>query len=91
MDPANGNAINSVTQYLDLSQVYGSDPTTAASLRNPDGTLQTSPGDYLPIVDGQYVGGDVRAAENPDLTSLDVLFVANTTTGSANCTPRIRA
>jgi peroxidase len=75
VDPANGDAINSVTQYLDLSQVYGSDPTTAASLRNPDGTLQTSPGDYLPIVDGQYVGGDVRAAENPDLTSLDVLFV----------------
>ncbi len=75
VDPANGNAVNSVTQYLDLSQVYGSDPTTAASLRNPDGTLQTSPGDYLPIVDGQYVGGDVRAAENPDLTSLDVLFV----------------
>ncbi len=33
------------------------------------------PGDYLPIVNGQYVGGDVRAAENPDLTSLDVLFV----------------
>jgi peroxidase len=75
VDPANGNAVNSVTQYLDLSQVYGSDPATAASLRNPDGTLQTSPGDYLPIVDGQYVGGDVRAAENPDLTSLDVLFV----------------
>ncbi len=74
-DPANGNAVNSVTQYLDLSQVYGSDPATAASLRNPDGTLQTSSGEYLPIVNGQYVGGDVRAAENPDLTSLDVLFV----------------
>ena len=75
VDPASGNAVNSVTQYLDLSQVYGSDPATAASLRNPDGTLQTSPGDYLPVVDGQYLGGDVRAAENPDLTSLDVLFV----------------
>jgi peroxidase len=75
VDAANGDAINSVTQYLDLSQVYGSDPTTAASLRNDDGTLKTSAGGYLPIVDGQYVGGDVRAAENPDLTSLDVLFV----------------
>lgn len=75
VDPANGDAINSVTQYLDLSQVYGSDPTTAASLRNADGTLKTSAGDNLPIVDGQFVGGDVRAAENPDLTSLDVLFV----------------
>jgi peroxidase len=75
VDPANGDAVNSVTQYLDLSQVYGSDPTTAASLRNTDGTLKTSAGDNLPIVDGQFVGGDVRAAENPDLTSLDVLFV----------------
>jgi heme peroxidase len=74
VDPANGNVINAVTQYLDLSQVYGSDPTTADSLRNPDGTLNTSQGDYLPV-DGQYVGGDVRAAENPDLTSIDVLFV----------------
>jgi peroxidase len=75
VDPANGNAVNAVTQYLDLSQVYGSDPTTADSLRNADGTLKTSQGDYLPVVDGQYVGGDVRAAENPDLTSIDVLFV----------------
>ncbi len=75
VDPASGNAVNSVTQYLDLSQVYGSDPATAASLRNADGTLKTSAGDYLPIVNGQYVGGDVRAAENPDLTSLDVLFM----------------
>jgi peroxidase len=75
VDPANGNAVNSVTQYLDLSQVYGSDAATAASLRNPDGTMKTSDGDYLPIVNGQFVGGDVRAAENPDLTSLDVLFV----------------
>jgi peroxidase len=75
VDPANGNAVNSVTQYLDLSQVYGSDATTAASLRNADGTLKTSAGDNLPIVDNQFVGGDVRAAENPDLTSLDVLFV----------------
>jgi peroxidase len=75
VDPANGDAVNSVTQYLDLSQVYGSDTTTAKSLRNADGTLKTSDGGNLPIVDGQYVGGDVRAAENPDLTSLDVLFV----------------
>lgn len=75
VDPTNGNAVNSVTQFLDLSQVYGSDPTTAASLRNTDGTLKTSPGGYLPVVDGQYVGGDVRAAENPDLTSIDALFV----------------
>ena len=75
IDPTNEAPINSVTSTLDLSQVYGSDATTAASLRNPDGTLTTSAGGNLPIVNGQFVGGDIRVAENPDLTSVDVLFV----------------
>jgi hypothetical protein len=75
MDSTTGLAVNSITQVLDLSQVYGSDSQSAASLRNPDGTLKTSDGNNLPIVDNQFMGGDVRAAENPDLTSLDVLFV----------------
>jgi len=75
IDPANGDAINSVTSYLDLSQVYGSDAAIAASLRNADGTLKTSAGGNLPIVDGQFLGGDARAAENPDLTAINILFV----------------
>ena len=75
IDPENGNAINAVTSFLDLSQVYGSDAATAASLRNADGTMKTQDGG-LPIAsNGQFMGGDVRASENPDLTSLDVLFV----------------
>jgi peroxidase len=75
IDPKNGNAIDAVTSFLDLSQVYGSDAATAASLRNANGTMKTQNGG-LPIgPDGQFMGGDVRAAENPDLTSIDVLFV----------------
>src|ERR1700677_43774 len=75
IDPKNGNAIDAVTSFLDLSQVYGSDAATAASLRNADGTMKTQDGG-LPIgPDGQFMGGDVRVSENPDLTSLDVLFV----------------
>ena len=74
-DPATGNPVNAVTSTLDLSQVYGSDATTAASLRNADGTMKTSAGNNLPIVNGSFAGGDIRVAENPDLTSLDVLFV----------------
>src|ERR1700722_8038749 len=75
IDPKNGNAIDGVTSFLDLSQVYGSDAATAASLRNANGTMKTQNGG-LPIgPDGQFMGGDVRAAENPDLTSIDVLFV----------------
>jgi hypothetical protein len=75
IDPANGDAVNAVTSVLDLSQIYGSDAATAASLRNADGTLITSAGGNPPIVDGQFVGGDIRAAENPDLTAVDALFV----------------
>jgi peroxidase len=75
IDPKNGNAIDADTSFLDLSQVYGSDAATAASLRNADGTMKTQNGG-LPIgPDGQLMGGDPRVAENPDLTSLDVLFV----------------
>ena len=57
IDPATGKpgapakAINTVSGWLDASMVYGSDATTAASLRLPDGHLKTSPGGNLPVVD----------------------------------------
>jgi Ca2+-binding RTX toxin-like protein len=81
IDPATGIngtpalALNNVTGWLDASQVYGSNATTAASLRSADGHMLTSDGDNLPIVNGMYAAGDGRAAENPDLTALQVLFV----------------
>jgi peroxidase len=68
-------AINSVTGWLDGSQVYGSSAAVAASLRLPDGHMKTSEGGNLPIVADQYSAGDSRAAENASLTSLQVLFV----------------
>ena len=70
-----GAAINTVTGWLDASMVYGSDATTAASLRLADGHMATSAGNNLPIVNGSFLAGDVRVAENPDLTALQVLFV----------------
>ena len=85
IDPATGmpghpaTAINTVTGWLDGSQVYGSDPATAASLRTADGHMKVSAGDNLPIVDTPqgpaFAAGDVRAQENPDLTALQTLFV----------------
>ncbi|GEO15263.1 peroxidase family protein [Microvirga aerophila] len=82
IDPRSGTAIdnpaiaiNAVTGWLDGSQVYGSTKAVAASLRLPDGHMKISEGDNLPIVNGQYVAGDARAAENPSLTALQVLFV----------------
>lgn len=68
-------AANTVTGWHDASMVYGSDAATAAALRLPDGRLKTSEGGNLPIVDGRFAAGDVRAAENPSLTALQTLFV----------------
>src|SRR6185503_8335218 len=40
-------AINTITGWLDGSQVYGSDAATAASLRTADGHMKTSEGNNL--------------------------------------------
>jgi hypothetical protein len=37
--------------------------------------MKTSAGDNLPIVNGMFAAGDIRAAENPSLTALHTLFV----------------
>jgi Animal haem peroxidase len=83
IDPATGveghpaTAINTITGWLDGSQIYGSNAATAANLRTADGHMKTSEGDNLPInpESGRFMAGDVRAQENPDLTALQVLFV----------------
>ena len=74
VDEKSGLAINSVTGWLDGSQVYGSTAAVAASLRGSGGHL-TVENNSLPVVNGQFLAGDVRAAENPSLTALQVLFV----------------
>jgi peroxidase len=83
--------INSITAFIDGSQVYGSDATRAAALREfVGGRLRTSAGNLLPfntsglanandahvVADSQlFLAGDVRANENPELIALQTLFV----------------
>jgi len=74
-DPSSGTALNTVTGWIDGSMIYGSDAATAANMRLPDGHLKTSDGNNLPIVNGTFVSGDIRAAENPDLSAISTLFV----------------
>jgi hypothetical protein len=92
-DPATGNGdmimtdrglvpiprwqINVNTSYIDASNVYGSDPTTAASLRAADGKLATSAGGLLPPTDtgGRFIAGDSRSNENVSLSATHALFV----------------
>lgn len=68
--------INTVAGYLDLSQLYGSTPAQAASLRGAGGTLASSGGGlYLPVVGAAFVTGDARVMENPELSALTTLFM----------------
>jgi peroxidase len=73
---ASNTIITTNAGYLDLSQLYGSDATTAASLTNADGTLTSSDsGLALPVVSGNFVTGDPRVMENPELTAVTTLFM----------------
>lgn len=74
-DPTTGTVVNTVAGGLDLSQVYGSTAAVAESLRNKNGTMKTSAGNALPIVNGAFVAGDVRVMENPELVAVTTLFV----------------
>lgn len=74
--PVTNTIINTVAGYLDLSQLYGSDAATAASLRNADGTLKSSDnGLALQVVDDSFITGDARVMENPELSAVTILFM----------------
>lgn len=82
VDPMAGTGVatpreypNEITAFLDASVVYGADPVTAAALRGADGKLLLD-AEGLLFSDGAggVLAGDVRAAENVALTSLQTLF-----------------
>jgi hypothetical protein len=71
-DPTTGTStsnprqqVNSITSFLDLSQVYGSDAATADALRtHAGGRLKTSPGNELPYDNSTYFTASQLAAIN---------------------------
>lgn len=79
--------VNSITTFIDASNVYGSDSERATALRTfEDGLLATSDGDLLPYNtegldnaggtgDSLFLAGDIRANENVLLTSMHTVFV----------------
>ena len=78
VDPANHNAINQITGWLDASMVYGSTQAVADSLRTGRRAherprpVTTSPS--TPTAACRWPAM-CRAAENPGLTALQTLFV----------------
>lgn len=81
--------VNSISAFVDASNVYGSDEERANALRTLDGTgrLKTSPGDLLPFntagldnaptsfAPNFFLAGDIRANEQAALASVHTLFV----------------
>ncbi len=69
--------VNSITAWIDGSQVYGSDQATTDLLREfSGGRLRISDDGLLPTdSDGNIQAGDIRAAENLGLTSMQTLFL----------------
>ncbi|TWU54358.1 Serine-aspartate repeat-containing protein I precursor [Rubripirellula tenax] len=69
--------VNSISAWIDGSQVYGSDQETSDSLREfVGGRLLITEDGLLPTDEnGGVLAGDIRAAENVVLTSMHALFV----------------
>jgi peroxidase len=69
--------VTSISSWIDGSQVYGSDAETAASLREfSGGRMLVSEDGMMPKDEhGFFMGGDIRANENTELTAMQTLWV----------------
>ena len=69
--------INSITAFLDASNVYGSDEATSLALRTLDGTgrMKLDENGFLPRdSDGNFQAGDIRANEQQQLITMHTVF-----------------
>jgi hypothetical protein len=92
-DPATGTGtgnprqqINSVTSFLDGSQIYGSDAVTADKLRaHVGGRLLTSPGNLLPLDNSTYFPtGTLPMANDANIVAQSQLFAAGDVRANEN-------
>lgn len=81
--------VNSVTSFLDLSQVYGSTAALADALRtHADGLLKTSPGNMLPYDNSTYFSPSqlalIHMQNDSGAVARDNLFVTGDVRGNEN-------
>ncbi len=70
-----GSPVNELSSYLDAASVYGVGEDEAMELRERKGGRLNLPDNLLPRGgDGQFIAGDRRATENPNLIALHLLF-----------------
>jgi hypothetical protein len=93
-DPTTGTStsnprqqINHITAYLDLSQIYSSDPAITDILRlHRDGLMKTSPGNMLPYDTAPYFTPDqvtmLNMANDPGAVTTDKLFATGDRRGN---------
>ena len=71
--------VNTITSWIDGSQVYGSSQTVAGSLRTFSGgrlaVTSHASGDLLPMSGGMFFAGDERVNEQIGLTAAHTLFM----------------
>lgn len=71
--------VNTITSWIDGSQVYGSSQTDADSLRTFSGgrlsATSHASGELLPMSQGMFVAGDGRVNEQIGLTAAHTLFM----------------
>ena len=71
----NRHALNSITSYIDGSNIYGSDNQTSIKLRSLQGGKMRMENGLLPKHDGFFLAGDERANEHFGLTAMHTLWV----------------
>ncbi len=81
----NGRApINMLSSFVDAASVYGVKPELARDLREMSGGRLRLPNNQLPLDSrGQFLAGDDRASENPNLAALHLIFAREHNTVAA--------
>lgn len=73
-----GEQVNTVTSYLDNSNIYGSDYKTMNRVRSFNGgRLKTNLKNILPMENGTFFSGDDRVNQTPFLAIWHSIFVRN--------------